>query len=508
MIRTEAGLIEASWSGAMASASGLIRETLANGGPARIAILGGARGSNEDAFAWGQLADAIDTPYRDAQLGDGLPGELLGLNRATIDEAANASTIVLLGPDLKEELPVLYLRLRDAAEKKRSKIIEFSATDTGLSRYAWKSVRHEPGNQTDAVESAIADADIAAQLASGDVVIVAGRPNLAESSDATVAALQAMLNAAPGAKVLPALRRGNVVGALSLGMAPTGPVGDRGDAIDALTAAAEGKIDLLILVGADPLSDCPDTDLARRALAGARRIISIDTHPSESTKLADVVLAAAAYGEKSGTTTNLEGRVTTLAQKVTVVGTARPDWMIAVELGMSLGDNSFGADHPLADVASVNDVTDAISATAPLFAMVTRQALAGDPNGVMSAQPTALLPAVSVAVAGRNSYDYRLVVNRKLYDGAIGTAMSRSLVNLAPGAAAHVHPLDLDGIGVTEGTEVKLISAKATAVLPVVGNNNVPRGVVWAPFNQPGTGSIEDIIDATAANTDVRIERI
>lgn len=508
MIRTEAGLIEASWSGAMASASGLIRETLANGGPARIAILGGARGSNEDAFAWGQLADAIDTPYRDAQLGDGLPGELLGLNRATIDEAANASTIVLLGPDLKEELPVLYLRLRDAAEKKRSKIIEFSATDTGLSRYAWKSVRHEPGNQTDAVESAISDADIAAQLASGDVVIVAGRPNLAESSDATVAALQAMLNAAPGAKVLPALRRGNVVGALSLGMAPTGPVGDRGDAIDALTAAAEGKIDLLILVGADPLSDCPDTDLARRALAGARRIISIDTHPSESTKLADVVLAAAAYGEKSGTTTNLEGRVTTLAQKVTVAGTARPDWMIAVELGMSLGDNSFGADHPLADVASVNDVTDAISATAPLFAMVTRQALAGDPNGVMSAQPTALLPAVSVAVAGRNSYDYRLVVNRKLYDGAIGTAMSRSLVNLAPGAAAHVHPLDLDGIGVTEGTEVKLISAKATAVLPVVGNNNVPRGVVWAPFNQPGTGSIEDIIDATAANTDVRIERI
>jgi NADH-quinone oxidoreductase subunit G len=307
MVRTDAGLIETTWSGAMATASGLIREALANGGPQRIAILGGARGSNEDAFAWGQLADAIDTPYRDAQLGDGLPAELLGLNRATIDEAANASTIVLLSPDLKEELPVLYLRLRDAAVKKRSKIIEFSAIDTGLSRYAWKSVRHEPGNQADAVAKAVADVDVAAQLARGGVVIVAGRPNLAESSDATVAALQAMLNAVPRAKVLPALRRGNVVGALSLGMAPTGPVGDRGDAIDALTAAADGKIDLLILVGADPLNDCPDRDLARRALAGVRRIISVDTHPSESTKLADVVLAAAAYGEKSGTTTNLEG---------------------------------------------------------------------------------------------------------------------------------------------------------------------------------------------------------
>ena len=56
--------------------------------------------------------------------------------------------------------------------------------------------------------------------------------------------------------------------------------------------------------------------------------------PSESTQLADVVLAAAAYGEKAGTTTNLEGRVTTLAQKVTATGTSRPDWMIAVELGV------------------------------------------------------------------------------------------------------------------------------------------------------------------------------
>jgi NADH-quinone oxidoreductase subunit G len=508
MVRTDVGLIETRWSSAMAAASGLILEALRNGGPESIAILGGARGTNEDAFAWGQLADAIDTPYRDAQLGDGLPAEILGLKRATIDEAANAATIVLLGPDLKEELPVLYLRLRDAAEKGRSKIVEFSALETGLSRYAWKSIRHQPATQQDAVKTALADAEIAAQFASGDVVIVAGRPNLAESADATVAALKSLLNAVPRAKVLPALRRGNVVGALSLGLAPTGDGERRNDAIDALTAAATGKVDLLVLVGADPLNDCPDADLARRALAGARRIISVDTHPSESTKLADVVLAAAAYGEKAGTTTNLEGRVSTLAQKVTATGTARPDWMIAVELGAMLGDRSFGADHPLADVATVDDVTDAIAATAPLFPAVTRAALAADANGVMSAQPAAALPDASVSLGGRNSYDYRLVVNRKLYDRAVGTAMSRSLVNLAPAAAAHVHPLDLDAIGVVAGTDVKLISAKATVVMPLHPNAKVARGVVWAPFNQAGAGSIEDIIDATAATTDVRIERI
>ena len=44
-------------------------------------------------------------------------------------------------------------------------------------------------------------------------------------------------------------------------------------------------------------------------------MISIDTHLSASTEHADVVLAAAAYGEKAGTTTNIEGRVQTLGQR-------------------------------------------------------------------------------------------------------------------------------------------------------------------------------------------------
>ena len=64
--------------------------------------------------------EVIGTANVDAQLGDGLPAEVLWLPRATIDEACAATTVVLLGPDLKEELPVLYLRVRDAAEKRRS----------------------------------------------------------------------------------------------------------------------------------------------------------------------------------------------------------------------------------------------------------------------------------------------------------------------------------------------------------------------------------------------------
>ena len=501
MITTDAGQTATTWSSALATTASIVRDALEAGGADSIGLLGGARGTNEDAFAWAQLADALGVTHRDAQLGDGLPAEILGLNRATIEEAANASTVILLGPDIKEELPVLYLRLRDAAMEKRSKLIEIAALDSGLTRYAWKSERHQPGLQGEAVTALLGADDVKTQLDGGDVVIVAGRPNLAESADSTVAALAALLDAIPGAKVLPALRRGNVVGALSVGMAPADA--DH-DGLATLNAAADGKLELLILLGADPLNDCPDADLARRALAGARRIVSIDTHPTESTKLADVVLPAAAYGEKSGTTTNLEGRVSVLAEKVTATGTARPDWMIAAELALMLD-----IEGDITEVTNVDEVTAAIAETVPGFSGVTADALAADHNGVCATPQPASLPDVAPEALKRNSFDYRLAVSRKLYDRAIGTAMSPSLSKLAPGAAAHVHPLDLDQLGVEEGGDVKLIGPKSTAIMAIASNPSVARGVVWAPFNQSssgGGGNVEDIIDSSHAIVDVQIE--
>jgi NADH-quinone oxidoreductase subunit G len=504
MVKAETGLCKTTWNSALAGAAALIRDALAEGGPESIAVLGGARGTNEDAFAWAQLADAIGTPLRDAQLGDGLPAGVLGLPRATIDEAATADTVVLLGPDLKEELPVLYLRLKEAAEKRRSKLLELAPFDTGLTRYAWRSVRYEPGLQARAVADALADDEIAAQLGSGSVVVIAGRANLAETDEATMAALRMLLDELPTATVLPALRRGNVVGALSLGLAPADA--DH-DAVAALRAAADGRIGLLVLLGVDPLNDCPDADLARRAIAGARRILSVDTFPSESTKRADVVLAAAAYGEKDGTTTNIEGRVSPVTKKVTARGISRPDWMMAVELGTMLDDRSFPDDHPLATVESAADVTAAIAASVPEFAAATAEAVAAPGDGPVVDTPPFAFPPASAEGAVRNSYDYRLVVSRKLYDRAVGTAMSRSLAHLAPGPGAHIHPLDLDRLGVSEGDLVRLVAARGTATLPILANLAVARGTVWSPFNQGGR-TIEDIIDASAPIIDVRIERL
>jgi NADH-quinone oxidoreductase subunit G len=499
LVRSGDALAPATWNAALDTAATMLGDALAAGGPESVAILGGARGSNEDAFMWAQLADALGIVHRDAQLGDGLPIELLRLPRATIGQAASAATVVLLGPDLKEELPVLYLRLRDAAEKRRSRIIEFSPVGSGLSPYAWKSVRVESGT-TQAIADTLADDEVRAQLASGDVVVVAGRANLAESEALAAAAIDEVLAGCPGATVLPALRRGNVIGALSVGLGPGSS--DALDGMGILRAAAAGKLECLVLLGCDPLSDCPDADLARRALAGARRVISVDTHLSASTEHADVVLAAAAYGEKAGTTTNIEGRVQSLGRKITAAGTTRPDWMIAVDLADRLGHEQW-----LNEIDGVDDVTALIAKTVPEFVDV--DAVRTNAEGALLVAPGDLstLPAAQSLPDRRVSYDYRLVVGRKLYDRGVGVTASPSLAGLAPGSAAHLHPLDLERLGVAAGTEIRLIAPRTTVVLAVTGNPAVPRGAVWVPFNQPGT-AIADAIDATAGVTDVRLERL
>ncbi|HMV74551.1 MAG TPA: molybdopterin-dependent oxidoreductase, partial [Microthrixaceae bacterium] len=115
-------------------------------------------------------------------------------------------------------------------------------------------------------------------------------------------------------------------------MWPAVPEQAGGDADAILAAAADGKIDVLILLGADPLVDARDRSLARRALAATRTVIALDRFATESTAQAAIVLPVAGIAECDGTTTNLEGRVSTLNARVTAPGTARADWMVAADL--------------------------------------------------------------------------------------------------------------------------------------------------------------------------------
>jgi predicted molibdopterin-dependent oxidoreductase YjgC len=234
-------------------------------------------------------------------------------------------------------------------------------------------------------------------------------------------------------------------------------------------------------------------------------VVALDAFLTDSSSLADVVLPAAAFAEKAGSTTNLEGRVTALTQRVNPAGTARPDWMVAAELADLLG-----LDDLAASLSSVAAVTAAIAKTVPAYAGATPAALDGAREGVVAVNPAA--PAgIDVLgdfrVADRNSYDYRLVVSRTLYDLATATAHAPSLAPLDEPAVAFLNPADVDKLGVVEGADVRLSGARGDLVVPVRADAGVPRGIVRVPFNHDG-GAVSTLIDASGDVTDVRIEAV
>ncbi len=495
LMKAGSELVATSWSVALENAARMIRLALAKG-QNNVAILGGARGTNEDAFAWAMLADKLGIDQRDAQLGDGLSPEVFGLAQATIDETCSAKSIILLAPDLKEELPVLYLRLRDAAQKRKARILEFSCRDSGLTPYAWKTFSFEPGAQAHAVRDVLAKPEVKEQVANGEVVVVLGRQNLAESEVFTLQALSEILTAVPSAKVLPVLRRGNVRGAVTVGLTPQN---NSGDAIDILNSAAAGKIECLILLGSDPMSDVADAGLVQRALAQVKNLISVDTFINDSNRNADLVLPAAGYGEKSGTTTNLEGRVSNLAQKITPRGTSRPDWMIATELSIALGADI--------GVLGLEDLRQKLVTSIDAFSTCAQTKSTRGDGVLLKRETPVTISGVSSKASDRNAYNHRLVVSRTMYDKAQSTIASPSLVGIITNAAIFVNPADLARIGVAEGSNVRVGTQGTNIVIAIKADNRVHRGTAWLPFNHAGV-DIRPLLDVSGDVVDVRIEPI
>jgi NADH-quinone oxidoreductase subunit G len=575
---------EATWPEALDAAAAGLAGALDRGGPSSVAMIGGSRGTNEDAYAWARLAKGvIKTDNVDCQVGDGLPADVInGLPRALLSDCDTARAIVLLAPDLKEELAVTYLRVKRAAVDLKVPLIEIAAAGTGLTRYANVVLRHLPGEAASVAEQLAAlietvaapssppeppvtpdlataapaaispapdpsepravsspttgagvEVAAAAELlrASSDdhrpVVVILGRPSLAEPAGATVAAAAALRNI-PGVRFLSALRRSNVHGGLDLGLAPGflpgrvtldagrawfeaawgGAPAERGlDTTGILAAAAEGRLQALVLLGADPLSDFPDRDLARKALANVPFIVAVDAFPTPSTDLAHVFLPVALAGEKRGTSTNLEGRLLRLARKVTPPGTAMEDWRIAVELALRLGTDF--------DLEAVDEVADEIARLAPAHAGADSALLRRAVDGAViplgeSEEPVFGGPAHAISPAADSDpgivggpIESLAVVHGS--SSAYGTAPARTTgtATLAPPSRSGAHP--------AEGMSPPSLhrwDGTVPAPTPVPASGSAPGLRLWAArlLYSPGVAvTHSDAVAKLAARDCVRL---
>ncbi|UEM02016.1 molybdopterin-dependent oxidoreductase [Skermanella rosea] len=109
-------------------------------------------------------------------------------------------------------------------------------------------------------------------------------------------------------------------------------------AVDLFQAVEDGRIKALWVMATNPAVSLPDADRVTRALESCEFVVVSDcTRDTDTTAHADVLLPAAAWGEKDGTVTNSERRVSRQRAFLPPPGEARPDWWIVAQVAARMG---------------------------------------------------------------------------------------------------------------------------------------------------------------------------
>ena len=118
-------------------------------------------------------------------------------------------------------------------------------------------------------------------------------------------------------------------------------------ACDAADAILEGRIKAIWIMATNPVVSLPEADRFRQALAECDLVIVSDCSvDSDTVQCADIVLPAQGWGEKSGTVTNSERRISRQRTLMPAVGVAKPDWWILSQVATRMGLTGFNYQDP------------------------------------------------------------------------------------------------------------------------------------------------------------------
>ncbi|MBP1804883.1 molybdopterin-dependent oxidoreductase [Rubellimicrobium aerolatum] len=108
-------------------------------------------------------------------------------------------------------------------------------------------------------------------------------------------------------------------------------------AVEMFEAARTGRLKALWIMGTNPATSMPDATRVREALRRCPFVVVSDVTRTDTTRFAHVILPAAAWGEKDGTVTNSERRISRQRAFLPLPGEARPDWEIIAEAARRMG---------------------------------------------------------------------------------------------------------------------------------------------------------------------------
>lgn len=435
---------EASWDEALTRAAKILRDNPAD----ELGVLVHPSTSNEEGALLARLADALGSgnlDHRIAQrdLSDGAIADAFAMPVAELDQA---DAVVIVGSNLRHEVPLLHQRVRQAW-KRGAKVYVVNPVDFDFT--------------FDIADKAIVPpSEIAAMLRSAELgdalrdakhaAIIVGNQAEASLHAAEIREAAAALATSTGAALCRIPQGANALGLSQHGVLPT--------TRDANAMLAERR-SAYVIYGIEPGLDFADQAQAQQAL-GAAQVVAFSQFACQSTRaVADVILPIGALAEIDATLTNLDGRDQRALAAGKLPGDARAGWRVLRALGGELAVPGF-------------EFTD----------------LAGLRAGLQ-------LKPVSVKASGRpasTGEGLELAVSQAIYrvDGLTRRAAALQAHPLTLGPRIVLHPDDAAAAGVVDDAMAKVSNAVGTATLQVSVDDRVAVGAAWVESGYGATAAL------------------
>jgi assimilatory nitrate reductase catalytic subunit len=283
-------------------------------------------------------------------------------------------------------------------------------------------------------------------------------------------------------------------------------------AVEMFEAAADGRIKALWIMATNPAVSLPDASRVRAALAACPFVVVSDVMADTDTgAFAHVKLPALAWGEKDGTVTNSERRISRQRRLFPPPGEARADWRIVADVATAMGfGDGFGWRAPaqvfrewarltayendgrFLNLGPLSGITpDAYDALEPVQWPVT--AAGGTPRLFADGRfQTRDSRARMVAAAARGPAEpvdaaFPLALNtgrvRDHWHTLTRTGLAPELCRHVPEPYVEIHPADAAPLGVAEGALTRVRTAQGEAVAVARLSERQRPGAIFMPMH-------------------------
>ncbi|OGD46146.1 formate dehydrogenase subunit alpha [Candidatus Bathyarchaeota archaeon RBG_13_46_16b] len=266
--------------------------------------------------------------------------------------------------------------------------------------------------------------------------------------------------------------------------------------VDMINAAYDGKMKMMYIMGENPMLSDPDIGHVKEGLNNLESLVVQDIFLTETAQLADIVLPAASYAEKSGTFTSTDRMVQMVRKAIEPVGESRPDWQIICSLAKRMGSNEF-------EYSSPADVMDEIASLTPIYGGMAYDRLG---NGLQWPCPSkdhagtpylhkdkfsrgkgsfAALEFKEPAELPDEDYPLNLTTGRIMFHFHTGTMTRRTeiLNREVPMGYVEINPVDAEKLGVADEEQVLVQSRRGEISIKTLITKRVPEGVIFIPFH-------------------------